>query len=197
MAVLKSVFLMVTLFLATSCAAPTSDTEEVLKTPPECVGQRVCSTRPEGYDLLEEKINSLLPEVLLKDYADRNGPETRLEPPKLSPKSDWHNCPYETKTEPWYVYYRGENNTKTEIIVQTKLFQQHVESVVCAYKHIDADSHVQCFQDLGVSDAFGMRSSCVTTTATRTLYVFDVEKNVVIQKPFEVPACCKCRVTYT
>ncbi|XP_075971988.1 uncharacterized protein LOC142973853 [Anticarsia gemmatalis] len=188
------------LFLATSNAAPTDDGINVLKVPEKCKQPGFCSVKPAGYDELVKKIDKALPDILKQEFEDRDKPETEL--PKVSPESDWHNCPYETRTESMYLYHHGENSTKIDIIVQTKLFRQRVEVVQCLPKATRSSGEVvvvsgdeQCFADLGLS-RLAMKSECVTSTAQRTLYIFDEEKEKIVQKAYAVPACCSCRVSY-
>ncbi|XP_075971991.1 uncharacterized protein LOC142973855 [Anticarsia gemmatalis] len=191
MAWLKSSFFVATVVLAVCGASPIEDRNLPLKVPTPCKGRGFCTIEPEGYAALVEKINKAMPQFLLQEYDDRNGPESAA--PEYSPENDWHNCPSVTTTESIYLYNKGENSTKIDIIVQTELFRQYIKVVSCAHDKIDADSDEQCFKDLGIS-AFNMRSQCVTTNARRTLYVYDDDRGKIIQKSYEVPACCSCKV---
>ncbi|CAH0605616.1 unnamed protein product [Chrysodeixis includens] len=184
------VLIAIVLLVEISWAKPNGNKVDI-KIPKECDKDGFCSIKPEGYDALEEQINSLLSPHLISAFSDRIGGGPTAE---LSPESDWHNCPYVRKLDSSYTFLY-ENLTKTDLIIQTKLLSQTIESISCAEEKIASDGQ-QCFQHLGLG-AFNMKSTCKTSTAKRTLLAFDVDAGKLIQKDFDIPCCCTCSITRT
>ncbi|XP_026737554.1 uncharacterized protein LOC113500852 [Trichoplusia ni] len=182
------ILIAIVLLVEISWAKPNGNKIDI-KIPKECDKDGFCSVKPEGYDKLEEKINSLLTPHLISSFADRMGQEPTTE---LSPQSDWHNCPYVRKLDSSYTFLY-ENLTKTDYIIQTKLLSQTIETVTCAYEKIDSGTQ-QCFQHLGLG-AFNMQSTCKTSTAKRSLLIYDDTAHMIVQKDFNVPCCCTCSIT--
>lgn len=182
------------LFLTSSNAAPQEGSGIVLSLPDECKDQRYCSIKPAGFEYMEDNIKSALPEFLSNsdedEYNDDNVPENLT--PVLSSQEYGQNCPYVIQRQQIYFYQIGRSN-KSHIIVQTKNFKQYVETVQCLYSKINMDSEVQCLEGVGLSH-FNMKSSCVTLTARRELYVYDSDNSRIIRMYFEFPASCSCLV---
>lgn len=188
MASSKIVFFAVTLLVA-ACCAKLSENKISIKIPDECKKNGFCSVKPEGYDELEDRINELLPPDLIKSFADRIGQDTKTE---LSAESDWHNCPYIKKVDSSYIY-NYNNLTKHDLIIQTKFFNQPIESITCAYDKIESGGQ-ECFQHLKLNQ-FNMESSCQTSTSKRSLLVYDFETDSIVQKDYNVPCCCTCQIS--
>ncbi|CAH0605617.1 unnamed protein product [Chrysodeixis includens] len=189
MASIKRVLFAVALLVIAGSAKPNGEPIQ-LKIPEACNKEGFCSIKPEGYDKLEEKINRLLTPHLIKSFSDRIGQTAE---PELSPEEDWHNCPYIKVLDSSYTFsYGNGNETDTDIIIQTKLLSQPIETVKCAYEKIERGTQ-ECFNHLQLH-TLNMKSSCETSTVKRSLLVYDEKADILKQKVYDIPCCCTCVV---
>ncbi|KAJ8733510.1 hypothetical protein PYW08_001808 [Mythimna loreyi] len=166
-----------------------------LKIPDECKGKGFCNIKPEGYDDIQDLIDSLLtPTFLATNMGDRIGEPEHFE--ELSPKEDWHNCPYKKTIESSPYAYSHSDDTEADIIVQSKLFRQPIESITCAHDKIskeDRNASTECFQHLDLK-SFNMKSTCETSYAARSIIVLDKKTGQLMKKPYVIPCCCTCKI---
>ncbi|XP_026737553.1 uncharacterized protein LOC113500851 [Trichoplusia ni] len=189
MASFKRVSFAVTLLVIVFCAEANGSVMK-LKIPEACHKEGFCSIKPEGYDKLEEKINRLLTPPLVKSFSDRIGQNPE---PELSPEEDWHNCPYIKVLDSSYTFsYEMGNRTDTDIIIQTKLLSQPIETVKCAYEKINRGTQ-ECFKHLQLH-TYNMMSSCETSTVKRSLLIYDEKADMIKLKEYDIPCCCTCVV---
>ncbi|KAJ8727359.1 hypothetical protein PYW07_001478 [Mythimna separata] len=169
-----------------------------LKIPDECKGKGFCSVKPEGYDEMQDMIDSLLsPTFIAKNMDDRLGEPVTSE--ELSPKSDWHNCPYRRTVHEAPYTYRESEDADADYIIQSKFFRQPIETITCAEDIIVRDAKnnsTQCFQHL-LLNKFDMVSTCRTSKAERTLLVYDFDTKKPVKKTYNIDCCCTCHVART
>ncbi|CAB3226561.1 unnamed protein product [Arctia plantaginis] len=199
-----NIIVFVTLMLLATSSSKPSDLDTVIRVPEPCRGMQYCPYKPEGYELFEDKMDIVFRQFL-KVNSTRFTRSIRTEekeifpdeylPSILSPKSDWHNCPYETKRVRLYLAdYLDEDKVEVALIVQTKEVQQVFDIVTCAKKYIP-DGDEQCFQDLSIAKS-GLKSACEETYAQRNVYVYNLKDRKIDVKYLSFPVACTCNVSY-
>ncbi|CAB3226563.1 unnamed protein product [Arctia plantaginis] len=180
--------------MSTSIAFPTKDSEIII--PDECKGQRLCGTKPEGYEHLEKKINGSLPDLPAKDHDDKEV-GTGVQKQRRSIDVGKQNCFDEVKQDLLYNYMAKDSvdsmDSNFELIATCPELRRFIQIVKCGQLQspLSNDSNEQCFQNLLIQ-AFDLKSSCETIIARRTLNFYNEDKTKMYSRVFHIPVACSC-----
>ncbi|XP_035438734.1 uncharacterized protein LOC118268376 [Spodoptera frugiperda] len=168
-------------FMTTSNGTPMGVNLDI-EVPEECKGQGFCSVRPRGYDAIEEKLNSILPQHII-DLHTRSSDLSDFYPDDVA-----DNCPSTITTQSVYMY--DHDSDEADIIVQTKLIPQQITEVKCDRQQMGNGD--QCFMKMALN---GVKTSCREQMAERTLLVYDRRIDKIRMKSYNISVCCSCHIT--